>query len=164
MFGAPLGILKFPIKRIKFGIKLRWICFRKGFRFKKCRWLWLCGGNGSRKCNFIVDTGRERLQVKLIGVRSRRVFFGFINEQNYENRDLTFADTRSWVLIPYDMKMKKPYAFEEGTKHFIVMTPISNVVTVRENNYGRVQIGNGDIVPEGKFYFARAFLKMLKEM
>lgn len=163
MTGAIFGWFKIPIKRIKFALKLKRICRRKGFTLETEGFFWMFGSNGNGKCNFTVKTEKERLQVKLVGVRSRRVYFGFVDGERYEIRDMTFADIANMNGIRYEYRSKSPYRFEEGAKPFIVMTPISNIVTARLCNGKRREIGNGDHIPEGRFYFSRGFLALLEE-
>lgn len=53
-------------------------------------------------------------------------------------------------------------SFEDGAERCIVMAGKSAGITVRTEN-GRQEIGDYDIVPEGRFFFGDRFLEYLKE-
>lgn len=172
MTGSVTGWLKLLAVRFAFGIKIKRICRKKGFKLNKNGALWWLGKNKSGKCNFTVICGGESYCVKLIGVRSKRILFGFINECFYEIKDYTFALAHTMDSFQYEVKRKEPYCFENKAKRCIVMLPSSVKVTVRresvklkqfETSFSRIEIGNRDMTPEGEFYFAEKFLEELSQ-
>ncbi len=165
MTGSVTGWVKLVVKRFAFGIKLKHVCKKKGFTLRKNGTLWWLGKNKNGNCNFTVDCGNESYCVKLVGVRSKRILFGFVDENSYEIKDYTFALPVTMDAFEYETRKKEPYRFEEGTMPCIVMLPGSVKVTVRSNTsqLNRIEIGSRDKTPEGEFFFAEKFLNMLKE-
>lgn len=163
MTGSVTGWIKLLIKRYVFGLKIKGICKKKGFKLNKNGTLWWLGKNKSGKYNFTIICGDESLCVKLIGVRSRRILFGFIDEFTYELKDYTFAMVHTMDGFQYETREKEPYIFENGAKPCIVMVPDSVKVTVRSQGARskRTEIGSCDLTPEGEFFFAGKFLDML---
>ncbi len=97
-------------------------------------------------------------------MRSKRILFGFVNEQSYEIKDYTFAILHTMDGFDYEVKEKQPYQFSQEARRLIVMVPESTKVTVRSRERSvRAEIGSGDETPEGKFFFGEKFLNMLKE-
>lgn len=165
MTGAPTGWIKLICKRFAFAVKVRRICKQKGFTLEKHRKLWWLGKNKSGKVNFTIH-GKEKLySVKLIGVRNPAIFYGFIDEKQYELKDYTFAIVSTMGGIEYTPKPKEPYRFPVDTHPCIVMVPHSVKVTLREHNErkARTEIGSRDQAPEGEFFFGENFLQFLKE-
>lgn len=164
MTGSITGWVKLFVKRYIFGVKLKRVCKKRGFVLKKNGVLWWLGKNRSGKYNFTVICGDESYCVKLIGVRSKRILFGFVDENAYEIKDYTFAMVHSMDGFEYETKKKEPYQFEDGAKPCIVMVPDSVKVTVRSESAqsNRIEIGTHDKTPEGEFFFAEKFLEMLK--
>lgn len=165
MTGAVTGWAKLFFKRYIFGIKLKRICNRKGYRLEKSGIWWWLGRNKSEKCNFLVDCGANRYSVKLVGVRSRKIYYGFINEHSYEIKDYTFALVHTMDSFEYAVKKKEPYKFDKDAAPCIVMIPDSVKVTVRNRNEqrDRQEIGSRESVPEGTFFFGENFLEFLEE-
>ncbi len=164
MTGSITGWVRLLVKRYIFGVKLKRVCKKKGFVLKKNGILWWLGKNKSGKYNFTVICGDESYCVKLVGVRSKRILFGFVDENAYEIKDYTFAMVHTMDGFEYETKKKEPYQFEDGTKPCIVMVPDSVKVTVRSESAqsNRIEIGTHDKTPEGEFFFAEKFLEMLK--
>ncbi len=162
MTGSITGWAGLFVKRLVFGMKINRICKKKGFMLKKKGFLWWLGRNKSGKCNFTVICGDESYCVKLVGVRSKRILYGFVDDNSYEIKDYTFALPVSMYGFEYKIKKKEPYQFEKGTIPCIVMIPHSVKVTMQCQTH-RIEIGNGDKIPEGEFFFAEKFLNMLKQ-
>ncbi len=165
MTGSITGWGKLLVKRFVFGIKLKHVCKKKGFMLRKNGTLWWLGKNKNGNCNFTVDCGNESYCVKLVGVRSKQILFGFVDETTYEIKDYTFALPHTMDSFEYETKKKEPYRFEKDAIRCIVMVPDSVKVTVRSETaqLKRIEIGNRDKTPEGEFFFAKKFLNMLKE-
>ncbi|MBR5278238.1 MAG: hypothetical protein IKU23_03120 [Clostridia bacterium] len=165
MTGSITGWIRLFIKRYSFGVKIKHICKKKGFILNKNGFLWWLGKNKSGKCNFTICCGNESYCVKLIGVRSKRILFGFVNKNTYEIKDYTFALPHTTFDFDYELKNKEPYRFDNGSTPCIVMVPNSVKVTVRSNDaqQTRIEIGSRDKTPEGEFFFADRFLTMLKD-
>lgn len=164
MIGCPEGWLKLLVKRFAFGIKIKRICRQKGFELKKNGVFWWLGKNKSGKHNFNVKCGEKSYCVKLVGVRSKCILFGFLDEFFYEIKDYTFAMVQTMDGFKYELKKKEPFRFENGALPCIVMVPESAKVTVRNQTpYMRTEICSGDKAPEGKFFFGEKFLNMLEE-
>ena len=164
MTGSITGWVKLFVKRYAFSVKIKRVCKKKGFVLKKNGILWWLSKNKSGKYNFTVICGDESYCVKLIGVRSKRILFGFIDKNSYEIKDYTFAMVYSMDGFDYEIKKKEPYRFEDDTKPCIVMVPDSVKVTVRSESAqsNRIEIGTHDMMPEGEFFSAEKFLQMLK--
>lgn len=165
MTGSITGWVKLLVKQFAFSRRIKRVCKKKGFALKKNGDLWWLGKNKSGKYNFTVIRGNESYCVKLIGVRSKRILFGFINEESYEIKDYTFALPVSMDGFEYEAKKKEPYCFEMGAMPCIVMVPDSVKVTVRSQTVQakRIEIGNCDMAPEGKFFYGERFLDILKK-
>lgn len=165
MTGAVTGWVTMAVKRYLFCQRVKRLCKKKAFVLKKNGLLWWSGKNKSGKCNFTVICKDESYCVKLVGVRSKRILYGFIDENYYEIKDYTFALAHTMDSFEYVVKQKEPYRFEKKTKPCIVMIPDSVKVTVRSETaqMQRVEIGTHDKTPEGEFYFAEKFLSELKE-
>lgn len=166
MTGAVTGWARLFCKRAVFAFKIKRICKEKGFVLKSKGLFWWLGRNKSEKCNFTIDCGERRFCVKIIGVRSKRILFGFIDENHYEIKDYTFALAHTMDSFNYETRSKEPYRFDEGTVHCIVMLPDSAKVTIRKRSEqkDRQEIGSRDIVPEGEFFFGKNFIEMIKEL
>ncbi len=166
MTGGITGWCKLVVMRYRFCAKVRRICKKKGFELKKNGTFWWLGKNKSGKSNFTVACGDKSYCVKLIGVRCKRILFGFIDKHSYEIKDYTFALAHTMDSFEYEVKKKEPYEFEEGSIPCIVMVPESVKVTVRSDTVQmkRVEIGSRDKTKEGEFFFADKFLDMLKGM
>ena len=162
MTGSITGWVKLFFCRLIFAVKLMRICRKKRFNIKTNGFFWWLGKNKSGKWNFTVECLEKSYCVKLIGVRSRRILFGFIDESHYEIKDYTFAMVHTMDGFEYSIRNKDPYLYENGSEPCIVMVPDSVKITVRSRN-GRTEIGNGDTTPEGVFFFGKSFLKTLKE-
>ncbi|MBR6563251.1 MAG: hypothetical protein IKK70_04865 [Clostridia bacterium] len=132
---------------------------------KKNGFLWWTGRNKSKSWNFTITTPNESLCVKMIGVRSKRILYGFVDEERYEIKDYTFALAHTMDSFEYVLKPKERYVFEENATPCIVMIPESVKVTVRSSTSqrSRSEIGNNDQTPEGRFYLSDKFIAMLKE-
>ena len=165
MTGNVTGWGKLLVKRFVFGIKLKHVCKKKGFMLRKNGTLWWLGKNKNGNCNFTVDCGNESYCVKLVGVRSKQILYGFIDKNSYEIKDYTFALPVTMDSFEYEVRKKELYRFEDGTIPCIVMIPNSVKVTVRSETaqLKRIEIGNSDRTPEGEFFFAEKFITMLKE-
>lgn len=164
MTGAVTGWVKLFFKRYNFKRKVSKICRNKGYSLEKNGFLWWLGKNKSGKCNFTVNCNESKYSVKLIGVRSKNILFGFIDETHYEIKDYTFALPHTMDSFEYTVKEKEPYNFDAGAKKCIVMIPESVKVTIRNRSEkrDRQEIGNRDIIPEGEFFSGKRFLDMLK--
>ena len=165
MTGAPLGWLSLLVKRAVFGLKIKRVCKMNEFVLDKKRLFWWTGRNNSKDYNFSVKTKDKIYCIKILGVRSKRILYGFVDENRYEIKDYTFALVNTMDSFEYVIKSKKPYEFESNSINCIIMLPESVKVTVRDNSSQkrRVEIGNGDPTPEGIFYTAEKFLSVLKE-
>ena len=164
MTGAVTGWVTLLFKQYSFGRKVKSICRQKNYELYKDGAFWWIGKNKSGKYNFTVKCGDESYCVKLVGVRSKRILFGFVNEQSYEIKDYTFAILHTMDGFDYEVKEKQPYQFSQKARRLIVMVPESTKVTVRSRERSmRAEIGSGDETPEGKFFFGEKFLNMLKE-
>lgn len=163
MTGSITGWFKLFAKRYAFGMKVKRVCKKKGFILKKNGVLWWLGKNKSGKYNFTITCGDESYCVKLVGVRSKCILFGFVDENAYEIKDYTFALPVSMDGFEYETKKKEPYRFEDGATPCIVMVPYSAKVTVRSESMQskRIEIGTHDTTTEGEFFFAEKFLDML---
>lgn len=163
MTGSITGWIKLFIKRYIFGLKVKRVCNKKGFTLRKNGSWWWLGKNKSGKYNFTVNCHNESYCVKLIGVRSKRILFGFVDRSTYEIKDYTFAMVHTMDGFDYELKKKEPYRFESRAKPCIVMVPDSVKVTVRSQGAQsrRTEIGSRDLTPEGEFFFAEKFLDML---
>ena len=163
MTGCPHGWVKSVFSRLAFSIKIKRVCRQKGFELKKNGALWWLGTNKSGKHNFTVISRGKSYCVKLVGVRSKRILFGFIDENYYETKDYTFALLHTMDSFEYEVKKKAPFQFEYGAVSCIVMVPHSAKITVRNRESSvRTEIGNGDTTPEGQFFFGEKFLNILK--
>lgn len=165
MTGSITGWVKLFIKRYAFGVKIKQVCKKKGFELYKNGSFWWLGRNNSGKYNFTVKCYDENFCVKLVGVRSKRILYGFIDEYSYEIKDYTFALPHTMDSFDYVVKNKEPYQFMEETVPCIVMIPESVKVTIRNQNAqnNRMEIGSGDKVIEGSFFFGDKFLQLLNE-
>lgn len=162
MFGCLFGFPRLYFKRILFMIKLSDICRQKGLHLRKNKGILRGIKNSGEDYDFTVDSKTASYCVKIIGIRSRQIYFGFVNEESYEIRDLTFALPCSMDGLKYELRRKAPYRFEDGAERCIVMVGKSVRITARSEN-GRREIANSDIVPEGRFFFGAGFLEFLKE-
>ena len=165
MTGGVTGWVKLLCKQYAFGVKIKSICKKKGFGLIKNGGFWWLGKNKKGNCNFTVSCGDESFCVKLIGVRSKRILFGFIDENHFEIKDYTFAILHTMDSFEYEVRNKEPYRFAARSVPCIVMVSESAKVTVRHPHSSniRTEIGSGDTAPEGCFYFENDFLQMLKE-
>lgn len=150
------------LKRFAFGVKIKRICKRKGYELCKNGMFWWSGSNKSGKYNFTLKRNNQSYCVKLVGVRSKKVLFGFVDENTYETKDYTFAILWTMDSFEYELKKKEAYIFEENSIPCIVMVPESNKVTVKDKT-ARTETASGDKTKEGYFYFGKDFLKMIKE-
>lgn len=164
MTGAPTGWIKLICKRLAFAVKVRRICKQKGFALETHRKLWWLGKNKRGKINFTIHCKEKRYSVKLIGVRNPAILYGFVDERRYEIKDYTFAIVSTMDGMEYVAKPKETYCFPADTHPCIVMVPHSVKVTLREHNErkARMEIGPGDMTPEGEFFFGASFLEFLK--
>lgn len=158
IFGYPLLIIKYLV----YGIKLKRLCTKNGYSLCKNGIFWWLGNNKSGKHNFTVKSQDKSYCVKLIGVRSKKILFGFVDENTYEIKDYTFAILWTMDGFEYDLKKKEAYIFEENSIPCIVMVSESNKVTVKDKT-ARTEIASGDQTKEVYFYFGKDFLKMIKE-
>lgn len=165
MTGAVTGWAKLVFKRFIFKTKVKRICRKKGFTLYKNGFWWWLGKNKSGKCNFLIDCGENRYSVKLLGVRSKNIYFGFIDKLNYEIKDYTFALPHTMDSFEYVIKKKEAYKFDKNATPCIVMVPNSVKVTVRKRSEqrDRQEIGSRDSVPEGCFFFGEKFLETLEK-
>ncbi len=165
MTGAVTGWVKLFFKRYNFKRKVSKICRTKGYSLEKNGFLWWLGKNKSGKCNFTVSSNENKYSVKLIGVRSKNILFGFIDENFYEIKDYTFALPHTMDSFEYTVKKKEPYRFDIGAKPCLVMVPDSAKVTVRNRSEkkDRQEIGSHDFAPEGEFFTGEKFLVMLEK-
>lgn len=165
MTGAILGWPRLFLKQFIFGSKIKRLCRKNGYLLHKNKLFWWVGKNSSSKYNFTIDCRNIRYCVKIIGVRSKRIYFGFVNKNNYEIRDLTFATVQTMDGFDYILRRKKPYEFEDGAFNCIVMVPESVKVTLRSRNEKkeRLEIGSRDTVPEGEFFFGDKFIEFIKQ-
>ncbi len=158
IFGYPLLIIKYLV----YGIKLKRLCKRKGHTLLRNCMFWWLGNNKSGKYNFTLKCNDKNYCVKLIGVRSKKILFGFVDQNTYETKDYTFAILWTMDGFEYELKKKEAYIFEENSIPCIVMVPESNKVTVKDKT-ARTEIASGDKTKEGYFYFGKDFLKTIKE-
>ncbi len=159
-----MGFPKLILKRFVFSVKLKRICKERGLKLCKNGVFWWTGRNKSGKYNFTVKSQNKSFCVKLVGVRSKRILFGFVDEKSYEIKDYTFALLHTMDSFVYELKEKEPYRFENDHIPVIVMIPESGKVTVRrkDRKNDRTEISSRDKTPEGEFYFGKDFLEMLK--
>lgn len=163
MIGCPACWAKLVVKRFLFCCKIKRICRQNGFELKKNGILWWLGTNKSGKHNFTVVCTEKSYCVKLVGVRSKSILFGFADKDFYEIKDYTFALFITMDGFVYEHRKKEPYQFEAGATPCIVMVPDSAKVTARNDaRSGRFEIGSGDTTPEGTFFFGEKFLNILK--
>ena len=95
-------------------------------------------------------------------MRSKKILFGFVDENVYEIKDYTFALLWTMDGFEYELKKKEGYTFEENTVPAIVMVSESYKITEKNKTY-RKEISSGDKTKEGYFYFGKDFLKIIKE-
>ncbi len=162
MTGAILGYPVLIIKYLVYGIKIKRICKSKGHTLLRNGKFWWIGNNKSRKYNFTVKCKDKCYCIKLIGVRSKKILFGFVDENVYEIKDYTFALLWTMDGFEYELKKKEGYTFEENTVPAIVMVSESYKITEKNKTY-RKEISSGDKTKEGYFYFGKDFLKIIKE-
>ena len=163
MTGCITGWPRLLIKRFIFSRRVTQICKKNGFSISKNGAFWWLGSTKSGKYSFTVYCGSVSYCVKLIGIRSRNILFGFVDKTHYEIKDYTFALPHTTFDFEYVLKKKEPYRFEKSAVPCIVMITESVKVTVRESStvMRRIEIGSGDKTPEGEFYFARKFINLL---
>lgn len=158
IYGFPILIIKYLI----FGVKLKRLCKSNGYTLCKNGMFWWLGNNKNGKHNFTVKDKDKSYCVKLIGVRSKKILFGFVDKNTYEIKDYTFAVLWTMDGFEYEPKKKEAYSFEKNSIPCIVMVSKSNKITVKSKT-SRTEIASGDKTNEGTFYFGKAFLKVLKK-
>lgn len=149
MTGSVSGWVKLILRQFAFGVKIKRLCRGNGYELIKNGVFWWLGNNKKGKYNFTVNGGGESFCVKLVGVRSKIILFGFINEHSYEIKDYTFALLDTMDSFEYEVKAKEPFEFTALSVPCIVMVSESAKVTVRHPHSPsiRTEIGSGDTAP-----------------
>ena len=165
MTGCITGWPRLFIKRFVFSRRVILICRKNCYKLEKNGAFWWIGKTKSANHSFSIDCGGKKYCVKLIGIRSRNILFGFIDRERYEIKDYTFAIPSTTFGIEYSQKKKEAYSFDDDAVPCIVMVGNSVKVTVRENTntMARTEISSNDQTPEGLFFFASDFLNFIKK-
>ena len=163
--------IRYIIKRIIFYIKLKTICWKKGYSVYLRSAFSLFAGIRGKHSDLYIHTPLAIFSVKFGGSFSRSMYYHFIDETRYSIKDLRFAFAPGAGRdIQYQEKSKPEYDFYSGLADshaamdivpIFIMLPYPKDVT-----FGpfRETLSNGSDIGECYFFSGSGFLSRLKQL
>ena len=163
--------IRYIIKRIIFYIKLKTICWKKGYSVYLRSAFSLFAGIRGKHSDLYIRTPLAIFSVKFGGSLSMSMYYHFIDETRYSIKDMRFAFAPGAGRdIQYQEKSKPEYDFYSGLADshaamdivpIFIMLPYPKDVT-----FGpfRETLSNGNDIGECYFYSGSGFLSRLKQL
>lgn len=130
-------------KRIDLLIKIKKICWKKGYILQATHPLWFLGGKEGKNCDCTIETEKELFAIKLFGVLRRRSVLVFTENREFYTRILVGMllliresfDSKARLFPKYDFSMKnKAISGAKKLRKILLVNPVPMEVLMQAEN------------------------------